>query len=393
MIFAKQTRLKIKDTAISLSSKKNRRILFSARDTAAALFIAPIIEAARRHPSFEPYVVAQGLAIDILSKTARTNELIIIDRNASDVDELSEIVDTLLHSLQPKYVVTSLSSPRQVGVDEVLVRQAVSAGIHSISTVQDFWGECNFISGSKPHRFFVQDVFAKIHTEARHKVPCVVVGSTRHDRYCDIDPPQLRDHFRKTVKADEGKIITFFGQALHSVKGYHEHLLALGRSVEGQFENAVYYYRPHPRETYEETRQTLKLLNHNKSRFVLTPDIDLETLLCGSDVSISMFSNCLYDAAYLNRISNIPVTLPVSAILSAELLEALTNDLAINIDELPYASTGIAVVIRPSDSFNLSELVNMDSSETVWKNASEVLEQPGKASLSVLEHLLKYGGP
>jgi hypothetical protein len=379
----------MRNTAIHTPHQKSQRILFSARDTAAAFFMAPLIEAAHQHPRFEPSIVAQGLAVDILRKNLSSDISLTTLSDQLGLDDLNAVTASLLKSRQPDIVVTGLSSPKQAGIDEVLVKQAMIAKTCSISTVQDFWGECNFLDGVKPQRLFVQDAFAKTRTEARHKVPCIVVGSTRHDRYAQIDPAQLRLRYRETIKADSSKVLTFLGQSLHQVPGYHEHLHALGQCMEGLCKDVVSYYRPHPRESESDIKTTLQFLNQGNARVDLAHEADLESVLCGSDISISMFSNCLYDAAYLNRVSKEPITNPVSVILSSHLQTTLKESFALDINDLPYASTGIASVVRPDETFNISELMDVARQKRAWENAQTTLKRPGDASHTILEHLLK----
>lgn len=360
-------------------------MIFSARDAAAALYAAPVIDEASRSDRFRAVVVAQEPAYSILVR--RGIQPIPVDLPPAEesgspaASALLARADMIMQREKPDVVIAGLSSPGQGGIDEALLRMRPCVGF----LLQDFWGEWNGFFGRKPDLCLVLDEAAAALTRAAHGIDSVVVGSTRHAEYAGLDISKVRKSARNRIGATDRPVIGWFGQALHHLPGYTQSITRWSRSVHDFPDAPDVIYKPHPRESQEQRQLTLELMRSYLPRVHFLEQWPIENALLLCDCVSAIMSNCLYDAAYLNFHSNTPLVTPVSMLHSAELHANLSSKIAFEV--LPYIALGLAKVALPGDDLSAQLLAAMtnESKRDCWQAARANLTDPRCATTRILD--------
>ncbi|OCW56995.1 hypothetical protein [Hoeflea olei] len=369
-----------------------KTIIFSARDAAAALYAAPIIELALGDDRFRVVVVAQEPALSILRRRSITSIAVELpaaesagDLNAAALLSQAELI---LQREQPDVVIAGLSSPGQGGIDEALLQMRSCTGF----LLQDFWGEWNGFFGRKPDLFLVLDEAAAALTRQAHGIDCVVVGSTRHADYAALEMLKTRQTARTRIGASGRPLIGWFGQALHDVPGYSRSMAAWSRAVRDFPVEVDVVYKPHPRESADQRQRTLELMRAclPEVHFLEAWPIEDSLLLC--DCVCAVMSNCLYDAAYLNFHSPAPLVTPVAMLHSAELHADLSSKIAF--EALPYIALGLAKVALPGSDLGgqLFSAMSEEGKRDCWQAARRNLADPSRAAAHILDLVRSHGG-
>ncbi|WP_303673548.1 hypothetical protein [Vampirovibrio chlorellavorus] len=361
------------------------RLIFSARDAAAALYVAPLAELAAHDPRNKVMVLAQAPAFGILSQ-AGINPVFIEAPAVNHPDDpaAAVLLKEAAHWVsdhQPDAVIAGLSSPGQGGIDEALLKVAACPTF----LLQDFWGEWNPFFNAVPSVFLVLDAAARELNRQRHGADSFIMGSPRHACYSRLDIPAIRRTSRAKLNVETTQVIGWFGQSLHHVPGYTaviEHWVA---AVESLGEKPTVIYKPHPRESEAQRQQTLALLTANEAvpvRFLENWPVEEALIAC--DCVCSIMSNCLYDAAYLNFYSQMPLSSPVSVLTSQALLDTLSPQIAF--EALPYTRLNLADTILPTDSLaeKLALALSSAGLEKAWLNAGQHLVSPTAAAAETL---------
>jgi len=368
---------------------RNRKtIIFSARDAAAALYAAPVVEKAAQDDRFRVVVVAQDPALNILARRGIKSIAVEIppadDPLGPQAAALLKEAERILDNERPDVVIAGLSSPGQGGIDEALLRMRSCKGL----LLQDFWGEWNGFFGRKPDVFLVLDEAAAELTETRHNAPCVIVGSTRHAEYAGLESARMRSSARNRIGVSGNMVIGWFGQALHGQPGYAQSITAWSRAVRDFPVAAEVVYKPHPRESEEQRRLTLELMQESVPGVHFLEAWPIEDALVLCDCVCAVMSNCLYDAAYLNFFSNEPLITPV-AMLHSEVLHA---DLSgkIPFESLPYVALGLAKVALPGAdvSAQLFAALGLSGKRECWEASKRHLADPELATSRILDVVL-----
>lgn len=378
------------------------RLIFSARDAAAALYVAPLARLAAENPQHTVTVLAQQPAFGILSR-AGMNPVFIEAPAVNHPHEpaaealLNEAAHWVTH-YQPDAIVTGLSSPGQGGIDEALLKVAECPTF----LLQDFWGELNSFFEAAPTVYLVLDAAASELTTQRHGGQSFIMGSPRHAHYSQLDIPGIRQTSRAKLNVNAGRVIGWFGQSLHHISGYTAVIeqwvaavesLAVESLNDASDQKLTILYKPHPRESEAQRQRTLALLSVNPTvpvRFL--EDWPVEDALIACDCVCSIMSNCLYDAAYLNFYSQTPLLSPVSVLTSKALLDNLSAQIAF--EALPYSRLNLANTILPADVLadsgteelrqKLAFALSPAGIETAWLNARRHLVSPTDAAAETL---------
>lgn len=367
---------------------KEVRILFSARDAAAAYFAAPIARLASLMAGVTAVVVAQEPALNILRRENIDVEGLALppvgSRTEPEAKALLREAQKLLDRFEPDAVIVGLSSRGQGGIDEALLLVARCPTF----LLQDFWGEFNDFFGRRPGQFLVLDAIAKEMTEYRHKTAGHVIGSPRHSKYAGISLQDTRQQGRERIGI-EGGAIGWFGQALHHRKGYQETVHDWMSAVSELKERPAIIYKPHPRESKADREMTMDILSGSQQKVHFLEGWPIESALLACDCVCSIMSNCLYDAAYLNFFSGTPLVTPVSFVSSPHLVEELDEDIVF--DQLPYSRFDLAMVIRSSDGLvdKLAFALSQEGREQAWRSARRSLSSPERAASKALQHVVE----
>ncbi len=367
------------------------RLIFSARDAAAALYVAPLAELAARDTRNRVIVLAQAPAFGILSR-AGIKPIFMAAPAVNHPDEPAAAVllkeaAQWVDAYQPDAVIAGLSSPGQGGVDEALMKVAACPTF----LLQDFWGEWNSFFNAAPTVFLVLDAAARELTRQRYGADSFIMGSPRHACYSALDIPAIRRTSRATLNVGTTPVIGWFGQSLHHVPGYEAAMAQWVAAVGSLGEKPAIIYKPHPRESEAQRHKTRALLSANEAMPVrYLEDWSVEEALIACDCVCSIMSNCLYDGAYLNFYSQTPLLSPVSVLNSKALLDNLSTQIAF--DALPYTRLNLAETILPTDALaeKLAFALSPAGLEKAWLNARQHLVSPIAAAAETLAFIQKF---
>ena len=374
--------------------QKNKSILFTCRDDAASRYIAAISQYLTAQGHFTINIVAQENAKIYLAEQGI--KFIDVPFTASTVKndhlyhENLRFAETLVAALKPDSLVVGLSSPGRGGIDEAMLAVASCPTF----LVQDYWGEYNNYFGVLPDCFFVLDEFASKLTSQKLNTKTVIMGSPRHANFENLNLDRLRfdGRVRYGIKRDS-LVYGWFGQALHSVSGYHSTVNNWAEIIASFYDSISVplkvVYKPHPREFPHEISKTINII----SRHIDVITIDNETIeqaLTICDYVSSIISNCLYDASYLNFSSPEPAVIPISTIIDEELRGYLAK---MNyLDGLPYQKSDI--VFCPKSYDELCSIMDIRSHERlgyqVHQAARKTLCSPKSALATYYEYFYKF---
>lgn len=364
------------------------RLLITARDAAAALHLREVAEVARTRPEFALEIVAQmpaaqyfharGMAVRSLglppAKARESAEALALLAAARDIVETT----------RPDAVLCGLSTPFDGGIDEAVT--AVFDGPRFV--MQDFWGEANLIFGVAADLYFALDDEGVHLSAERHGVPAVAIGSPRHAAYSAIDIAGIRHAERDRLGIPRDAVVFgFFGQALHALSGYRRTQEAWIDAVSAQSGPCVALYRPHPRERESESLGTFDRLRRGSVQCLLSEGVDVEHSLLACDVVCSAFSNCTYDAAYLNYFSDQPLITPLSMFFDEEIVTYFRR--MVRLAEFPYLKAGLVMPVRTSGSLAdiLARAATVEEKARFW-NRARALTDPAGSSTRLLDRIM-----
>jgi hypothetical protein len=364
-------------------------VLVSARDPAGALQAAALCRQLAGDPRFALTLVSQAPATALLQAQGLAPEalpqLTTTDRHAPAAQQVLDLADRLLGSHRPDVLLCGLSSPREGGIDEALLARRNCPAL----LLQDFWGEQNDFFGRSADVAAVLDDRAAALTRQRHGMRTVVTGSPRHEEYRTLPVREARQRLR--ARPDASRYIGFFGQPLHAFEGYRRTIVtwaAAGAAMAGTHA----FYRPHPRESDEQVASVEGWLREGGLDFDTLRETPTEHVLAACDAACAVFSNCAYDAAFLNYFSDAPLVTPVLLLYDAELVAFLgsTGDSM----KLPYVTDGLALAVWEAQGLPaaLESAVAGAGRAATWQAARTRLPDPGRAAALVASELLRLGG-
>lgn len=371
------------------------RVLLSCRDAGAALQIAPVAEALRDAGHDARLVVSASSAAGSLLDGAF--HAAVEDGPFESLDGVPASVRgrvaDLLAETRPDAVVVGLADPREIGLDGLLL--VAAAGRVPTLLFQDFWGETRCVDGCEPDKYLVLDAHAATLTRARTRRPTAIVGSPKHAAYASLDRATLRRTMRDRLGiGPEERIVGYFGQDLHRLAGYRALLRETAEVVRhSPAERLV--YRPHPREAAADVLHTRETLAASGK---LVPEVDeprVEPWLLASDVVVSCFSTCGYDALQLARLDRSPGPTVIYADHMAD-VNAVWR-LSSGLDALPPVAAGAALA---SAGIGLAEVLRRalapDVSHRLHAAALRALPDargaPRRAARAIVEAVRATGG-
>jgi hypothetical protein len=361
------------------------RLLVTARDAAAALHLIEIVRAASEMPDFDLCIVTQSPATRYFEQanlsTRHVNVGPVRSKDGPEAAGLLRIAKEIIDELQPNAVLCGLSTPFDGGIDEAVLASYTGPSF----VMQDFWGEANGFFGKRADLYFALDNEAVRLSRLQHQVEAVVVGSPRHSAYARLDVSGARIDIRRRLSLQSNaSVCSFFGQALHSLEGYRRMLRAWAVAVLHQPYTTIAAYRPHPRESESDAAWTMNLFREIGLELVLLNNMDVESALLASDVVCSAFSNCTYDAAYLNYFSDVPLNTPMSLFFEKDVIDYFRR--MVRLDEFPYLKDGLVMTVRNGDelSHQMALAASPAEKHRYWE-ASKKLAAPTEAPARVLD--------
>jgi len=313
------------------------KLLFSARDPAAACVVGNLVKQACADARFSVRVITSSPASELLE--GLPCECFALPRDVSTTPELlNSAVNQVLEQFHPDAVIAGASGP-DAGVDEVLVKQA--DGIRSY-VVQDFWGDVNLTLDAPPDCYLVVDQLAAELTQKRVDSETCVVGSVKHVSYGTLDVSMLRASRRAAlvVSGDE-MVIGYFGMPLGRLQGYWRTLEALAESIQGWPITLV--YRPHPKEEEHVRGRTCDILS-SVERFTEEQNGCVEGTLAACDLILSCYSSCGIDSELLGRNLAQDNRLSVFLLYDSEILEYYQR--YTRLDDLPTSLQKRSLTIK-----------------------------------------------
>jgi len=366
----------------------SRTILITARDPAAALHLIEVARAARERPGIALAAATQEPATTYFRAAGMDSRPVALPaaKRADSVAgrALLDAARTLIAETRPDATLSGLSTPFDGGIDEAVT--AVFEGPRFV--MQDFWGEANLTLGRPADLYFTLDDEGARMSAQRHGVAAMPVGSPRHSAYAAMNVNAIRAAERARLGIDARTTIAgFFGQALHGLEGYRRTLEVWTEAVLAQRRPTVAFYRPHPRETEAEAQWTFELMQASGADALLSDARDVEHALLACDVVCSAFSNCTYDAAYLNHFSREPLITPMALLFDEEIVDYFRR--MVRLREFPYLKAGLAKAVRDPDALAaaLEQAAGPEDKALYWNRAS-ALANPAETPARILDAIL-----
>ena len=333
-------------------------MLITARDPASANDIFTILPDLLNSKKFKVKIVAQNPAYTII-KNKFTNhfksELLLVEFNVT-INESIDIVSSIFDNFKPQFLLTGISGPVDYGVDEIALKTAYmydNAG-YKINTfsIQSYWGDLNKNLGVLAETIFVLDKFAKRATlEKCNKCNVVVTGPLQVKKYSNLDIMHKRDTIRKKLNNDEVKIIGFFGQPLFEYEWYKETIEKFFKALVGLHLPFRILYKPHPKETCESIRWTIKRIENIQNNFILVNKLDILDVLPATDLVVSLFSTAGYDLQNILAQSPIAFSTPMYLFHEQGCREWFKE--YCQLDEIPMSHDDMALVVTQSSELPL----------------------------------------
>lgn len=365
------------------------KLLVTCRDLGSALSIIEIVKQGLLDEKNQIEVYAQKPAYDKFLSHGLQAHLVEFEpihiSGDSTVDELFCYCERILNEFSPDVILAGLSTPGDAGIDEAMV--CVAKGRKPTFVMQDFWGEINNFFGVMADSYFCLDEKAAELTGSRYQVSTKILGSPKHAHYAKIDFVERRNILRKklNIKNDE-IVIGFFGQALHALVGYGDTLQQWAKAMSELSVPVHAAYRPHPRERAIDVLKTIEIFKKIGLNFTLLTHGESEDSLIVCDVVCSPFSNCSYDASYINYFCDIPFVVPVNLLFNKEVHQYIYK--IIHTHQTPYVEMGLALNIEVQSSLKdiLEFSISSEGREQVWQ-ASKQLSNPVNSATEALSIL------
>ena len=369
------------------SSATRLNLLITLRDMGAAGHLIPVIQAALQDSRFNVFVWAQHPASELLEKNRIKFKYFpqdsITKTNSGESHGFLSLVAENLKTSMVDASLVGLSTPFDGGIDEAVV--AISKTPTYL--FQDFWGEMNTFFGGMPDSVFALDGYAKALNEKRYKVASHIVGSPKHSAYARLNIPEKRSEIRKRFGfSTKIPTIGYFGQALHSMAGYRTSVEIFIQALK-RLDAYQLIVKPHPRESSQEKELLRALFQDANLRYSFTEESSVEDLILACDIVCSMFSNCNFDACYINWFSSEDGCVPLSLLYNEEIFEYYAA--IVDVDRLPVFQLDLVQKVLNQEELEVSLKRALDPSfrRQVVERAKDYLPDPKSACSKILDHI------
>ena len=375
-----------------------KKILITARDPASANDIQEVVLNLIKHKNIFIKIIAQDVAYDFFFKKTRShsiNSFHLIEFIKSNDEALAiKFIKDIVNEFRPNCLLTGISGP-DYGIDELALD--VCLDINSIRTfsIQSAWGDLNRFSNRYAETIFVLDEFASKKTRERcDKCRMVITGPMKYDKYKELDVIDERLMFRSKYSfSNHSLVISVFGQPLTDNSFYTETMSIFLDELKKISTEVCIVYKPHPKEDKSFSKWFKKYSEKLKLKCLIVYDNPFN-ILCGSNVSVSIFSSVLYDLQNILHYSNSPFSIPVYLFFNKDCKQWYVQRTKLR--EIPMSKEGMSILIS-----NVSELReklfmatsgkhNKISLRAIKNNFPKITKSP---SLIVSEEIMDYNTP
>lgn len=310
------------------------RVLISARDTGAALALAPVLNFLKQRLDVQVSILAANPAHDRLiqiADTAQGSDIRLIEGTLPFPSQVEACIQEL-GRFRPTAILGGLSGP-DAGIDEALI---AAAGPERCTTVQDWPGWVVEGPSGPAHHYLVGSDYAARLTQEQGIERVTVVGALARSDAFDAQLAGL---------PERGDHCLFLGQPLHMLKGYGQSLIDLA-SVMRQLGKS-WSYRPHPAEDPADVAALLTAISGSGGSCTTMVGKSLFQDISAADLIVSCFSSALDDALILGaRQSAGPATI-VYLLHDRGVLDFYRQHSASMLP--PAVETGIAAAVLSDD--------------------------------------------
>jgi len=371
-----------------LTQQTGLRLLLSARDTGSVGHVQAILDEAAHHPWLDVIVYADGSALKELEKKYRSiGRFALSATDAPSADYAFRMVSEarrIIEIEKPDAVLVGVSHCNEAGLDEAFLAAAFDRPRFAI---QDFWGDVNLTLGTGAEMYFALDEVAVRLTASRHGMAAIACGSAKHQRYGSLNVGALRFSARNQLGIHSGRtVVGYFGQSLAHLSGYDSLLRTFARTVAAIGGDVSLIYRPHPRESDAKIARTLACFYEGGGiQAALVKEGVTESWLAASDVVVSCFSSCAYDAAFLNRFSSVPINSAIYLLFDESVAEYFRT--VTGLDVPPPAELGLVTAVLDEQVLDgaLRGAMSLERKKETWRLAQQHLPDPVNAARKTLE--------
>lgn len=364
------------------------KILVTAKDVGATLHIVEIVKYIMQEGDNDVVVYAQNPAACYFARESIACTVVeLMPANIEELDQIGSLIEyakSVIEYEKPDVILSGLTTPFDIGVDEVFVY--VAKGRVPTFVLQDFWGAVNDKLGILADYYFCLDRLAAELTQIRYNVKTIELGAPKYIQYGKLNISRGRENLREQYGIKNELVVGYFGQALHHMDGYAETLIHFLTTLSCLSMPLLLVYKPHPRESQQDIENTLNAIKKFDINYIVYSQMASYDVMLLCNIICSSFSNCSYDAAYLNFYAEQPHVLPINLLYNKEIRDYCYG--VIRLDETPYKRLGVAVNVEIKEEL-LSTLADLDSLLLdVW-NCSKLLPAPDMSVKAALNSLLR----
>jgi hypothetical protein len=256
------------------------------------------------------------------------------------------IISDIFREFQPNCILTGISGPNDIGVDEVaLYISSMHKNIKTFS-IQSYWGDLNNGCGVIADTIFVLDKFAEEVTLQRNSdCNVVITGSLQSNRYDNIDIEKERKIFKSKYAVDESiPVIGLFGQPLFKYKWYKATIIAFIDSINRVKGNIKVVYRPHPKESGKSIEWTVDRLDQSSLNYVVVSEYNVLKVLTGTDLAVSVFSTIGHDLLNLLARSDKVFSTPMYLFFDKKCVKWYQKNCMLR--EIPMSKNNVSIVVE-----------------------------------------------
>jgi hypothetical protein len=342
----------------------------TARDPGAADAIFSLILILQNADIFMIRVAASPPASTILTMRGVS----VIEMPHNGLESMTQAADKLLLEVSPEIVVSGLSGP-DIGIDEIIRHRF--AGPRAV--VQDFWGDVNLGLGLDADMILVQDAYAATLTTQRlsetrpeTSLPLILeIGPLKSAMLANVDWPKRRATFRSQLQVDESMaLLVFCLQPLIETRDYIASIEAWAVAATSL---GLAMIKPHPK-NYDAGLDIAK-----KFGLCAVHDMEMGDTAAAADCLCSAYSSANIDAVLINRVSSVPMAVPVY-LLPPEILKDFggTN----NGCRIPHITDGMALCIENLDEVLAGLTGALARRHEVWDRTQHLLPKTTDVGVS-----------